>query len=399
MVNGDSIRNMEETEVEMDKIQQVLDLAKEVLGKHEVQMKEIQQHEVKMKEIQQMVASAKKNDGHSFVNLSMQVGVRYFGTANIGQVSVWDQKTQQMVTFVLKSNLDENAKPWLPQGSGQEYKEGEAVEEGDSGSGHEYKEGEDVEIGDINTEQHDGNDSKISLPDVEVEDTNVETMSVEQIVKHMAQEIEQLSEDKQDVKQRKDEQQRVQHVRSNSNGMRICEGHAAVLKQAQIMFRQNMVLCQANVVNYYVSEGMSQKRYRLFAQKLVEEVCVAWDAWIASEEYKHGVSFSSKGGKVLCLAKKILCLELDDGMREFELKYLEGGSCKTETCKNMIKRICNALRITLTEMSVMYDYFATAEEDDMWKSWGTSDDYLEVLTLRYTMDEECEQFDSSDESE
>ena len=47
----------------------------------------------------------------------------------------------------------------------------------------------------------------------------------------------------------------------------------------------------------------------------------------------------------------------------------------------------------------MYDYFATAEEDDMWKNWGTSDEYLEVLTLRCTMNEECEQFDSSDESE
>ena len=46
------------------------------------------------------------------------------------------------------------------------------------------------------------------------------------------------------------------------------------------------------------------------------------------------------------------------------------------------------MRTTLTEMSVMYDYFSTAEEDDMWKNWGTSDEYLEVLTLRYTMDEE-----------
>ena len=137
---------MEENEVKMDKIQQVLDLAKE---EHEVKMNEIQQKpEVKMNEIQQMLDSAKNNDGYSFVNLSMQVGVRYFGTANIGQVSVWDQKTQQMVTFVLKSNLDENAKPWLPQGRGQEYKEGEAVEEEDSGSGQEYKEGEAVEEGD-----------------------------------------------------------------------------------------------------------------------------------------------------------------------------------------------------------------------------------------------------------
>ena len=53
---------------------------------------------------------------------------------------------------------------------------------------------------------------------------------------------------------------------------------------------------------------------------------MAWDAWIASEEYKHGISFSSKGGKVLRLAKKTLCLELDERMREFEHKYLEGGS-------------------------------------------------------------------------
>ena len=128
-------------------------------------------------------------------------------------------------------------------------------------------------------------------------------------------------------------------------------------------------------------------------------MAVMWDAWIASEEYKHGVSIGSKGGKVLRWAKKLLCSELAEGMREFEHKYLEDGTGKTEICKKMIKRMCNALRITLTEMSVMYDDFATAEEDDMWKSWGTSDEYLEMLTLRYTMDEECEQFDSSDESE
>ena len=97
----------------------------------------------------------------------MKVGVQYFGMANIEQVSIWSQETQQAVTFVLKSNLDENAKPWLPQGRGQEYKEGEAVEEEDSGSGQEYKEGEDVEMGDMNTEQPDGNDFKISLSDVD----------------------------------------------------------------------------------------------------------------------------------------------------------------------------------------------------------------------------------------
>ena len=84
---------------------------------------------------------------------------------------------------------------------------------------------------------------------------------------------------------------------------------------------------------------------------------------------------------------------------EFEHKYREHGSGKTDICKKMIRRMCNALKITLMEMRVMYDYFATAEEDDLWKSWGTSDEYLEVLTLRYTTNEECELFDSSDESE
>ena len=75
MVNGDSTQNMEETEVKMDEI---LDLAKEVLGTHKV----------KMKEIQHMLDSAKNNDGYSFVDLSMKVGVHYFGIANIGQVSI-----------------------------------------------------------------------------------------------------------------------------------------------------------------------------------------------------------------------------------------------------------------------------------------------------------------------
>ena len=148
-----------------------------------------------------------------------------------------------------------------------------------------YKEGEDVEIGDKNTEQHDGNDFKISLSDIEVEvaandvlksevvvqrvNTNVETMSVEQIVKHMEQEVQQLSEDKQDLKQRKAELQRVQHVRSNSSSIRIREGHAAVLEQTVIMFRQNMVLCQESVANHHVSGGVSQKGNRLLAQSLV----------------------------------------------------------------------------------------------------------------------------------
>ena len=94
-----------------------------------------------------------------------------------------------------------------------------------------------------------------------------------------------------------------------------------------------------------------------------------------------------------------LCLELAQGMLEFEQKYLEDGPGQPENCKKMIKRMRNAYYATFTEMSAMYHDFATAEEDDSWKSWVTSDEYLGVLTLRCTVEEECGLTDSSDEFE
>ena len=48
----------------------------------------------------------------------------------------------------------------------------------------------------------------------------------------------------------------------------------------------------------------------------------------------------------------------------------------------MVKMMCNGYYFTCKEMSKMYGYLATAEEDDSWKSWVTSDGYLDVLTLR-----------------
>ena len=99
------------------------------------------------------------------------------------------------------------------------------------------------------------------------------------------------------------------------------------------------------------------------------------------------------------MANEELCLELAQGMLEFEQKYLEDGPGQPENCKKMIKRMRNAYYATFTEMSAMYHDFATAEEDDSWKSWVTSDEYLGVLTLRCTVEEECGLTDSSDEFE
>jgi len=146
----------------------------------------------------------------------------------------------------------------------------------------------------------------------------------------------------------------------------------------------------------------------LFAQSLVEDVCRACDAWADQRFTQLGATetlqlqrftqLGAKKGKEACLANKELCLELAQGMLEFEQKYLEDGPGQPENCKKMIKRMCNAYYATFTEMIAVYDDFATAEEDDSWKSWVTSDDYLGVLTLRCTVDEECELTDSLDEN-
>ena len=175
------------------------------------------------------------------------------------------------------------------------------------------------------------------------------------------------------------------------------------------MFKQNTEYCQENVVNHLVPKGVSQEGNRLFAQSLVEDVCRACDAWVdqrftqlgatAALQLRRFAQLGAKKWKEACLANEELCLELAQGMLEFEQKYLEDGPGQPENCKKMIKRMCNAYYATFTEMSAMYHDFATAEEDDSWKSWVTSDEYLGVLTLRCTEDEECELTDSSDEFE
>lgn len=58
------------------------------------------------------------------------------------------------------------------------------------------------------------------------------------------------------------------------------------------------------------------------------------------------------------------------------------------TNKKMIKSMCNVYYVTCTEMSTMCAYFATAGEDDIWKSWVTSDEYLETLTCDERKDAE-----------
>ena len=223
-------------------------------------------------------------------------------------------------------------------------------------------------------------------------DTNVETMSVEQIVKHMEQEVDQLqnlSEDKKDMKQNKVEEDvehgedtvgatRVQHVCFNAITTR--NGPEAAMRQAARMFDQNIVFCESLVVEYYVSDDVSQEENCLLAKGFVKDVTNEWNEWVNSHTPANQKNkFVTEGWKEACLAYKDMNLKLAEGVNTFEQEYCTG---LLSTEKKMVKRMCNGYYVTCTEMSSMYDDFATAEEDESWKSWVTSDEYLDVLTLR-----------------
>ena len=79
--------------------------------------------------------------------------------------------------------------------------------------------------------------------------------------------------------------------------------------------------------------------------------------------------------------QKELDLRLAEGTYETQKEYFEKPDLPL-TYKKMVKMLSKGFHVTCLEMSAMYDDFATAEEDDSWKSWVTSDEYLDVLTLR-----------------
>ena len=64
-------------------------------------------------------------------------------------------------------------------------------------------------------------------------------------------------------------------------------------------------------------------------------------------------------------------------------KYFEDDSGLPLTNKKMVHWMCKGFYITCTEMSSMCHGFAYAEENDRWKSWESSDEYLELLTLLF----------------
>ena len=334
-----------------------------------------------------------------WLQMTMKATVQIFGNDRITRIEIWNQETKQWISFLLSggSNLREEAEVWPPSGYGkQESKEELGVEKnGVESTTTMFEEETAVEtmsyekLAKAVDEQKAADEGEA---DVEAVDTNVETMSVEQIVKHMEQEVDQLqnlSEDKKDMKQNKVEEDvehgedtvgatGVQHVCFNAITTR--NGPEAAMQQAARMFNQNIVFCESLVVEYYVSDDVSQEENCLLAKGFVKDVTNEWNEWVNSHTPANQKNkFVTEGWKEACLAYKDMNLKLAEGVNTFEQEYCTG---LLSTEKKMVKRMCNGYYVTCTEMSSMYDDFATAEEDDSWKSWVTSDEYLDVLTLR-----------------
>ena len=283
-----------------------------------------------------------------------------FGMRNIEQVVVWNQETAQAVTFVLKSTLDRNAQPWLPQGSGQEYKEDEVVEEEDKNT-------ESTEVETMSYERlAEAVDKQKAEDDVEAD--------CEKEKGDVSKAPEQNVLDKSEADDLETADRRVQPVHYNGNG----GGQAARQRAENIMFHHNLSCLVDSVVEYLV---LREEHHRKSAKEFLVDLSNKWFESLDSHMQTSECVSASNGWKDCCWAYKDVYLELAELVGAFKKKYFDDPGMSL-TNKKMVSSVCKGFYITCTEMSSMWNGFAYAEENDRWKSWESSDEYLEVLTLR-----------------
>lgn len=86
----------------------------------------------------------------------------------------------------------------------------------------------------------------------------------------------------------------MQHLRFDSST--ICKGYEAAMQQAESMLHQNILVCQDNDLNHYVSKGVPQPRNCLLARDLVEDVSNACNVWAGSQTFANSkCEFATKG--------------------------------------------------------------------------------------------------------
>jgi len=186
MMNGECIQSMEEKDDEKKEVRQMLDLARS--------------------------EGSKLNGGYSFIHLTLRMGLHVFGRESIEQVVIWDQKAEQAVTFVMNgSNLNKEAKVWLPSGYGrQESKEELGVE----------KDGEEstttVVEEDTSTSTTLGDAGRLVEQKISQETTAVETMSYERLAEAVDK---QKADDDDKVAEAVDEQRKLDDAEESDDDL------------------------------------------------------------------------------------------------------------------------------------------------------------------------------------
>ena len=113
----------------------------------------------------------------------------------------------------------------------------------------------------------------------------------------------------------------------------------------------------------------------------LEEIRTNWYESVDSHMQTSECASAANGWKYGCWAYKDVYLELAELVGAFKKIYFDDPRM-TLTNKKMVASVCEGFYITCTEMSSMWHGFGYAEKNDGWKSWESSDEYLELLTLR-----------------
>ena len=314
-----------------------------------------------------------------WLKMTMKATVEIFGNDRITRIEMWNQETKQWISFLL-SDLRSDAAVFFPTaGVAADVKTTEKIDD-------------ESDLGGKKT----SSETKVEqdLTNSGEKSTEVETMSYERLAEAVDKQkaaddveadcekekgdVSKASEqnvlDKSEADDVETEDKRVQPIHYNGNG-----GVQAARRRAEnIMFHHNLSCLVDSVVGYLVL----REEYRKPAKEFLVDFSNKWFESLDSHMQTSECVSAANGWEDCCWAYKDVYLELAEGVGTFKQKYFEDDSGLPLTYKKMVGWMCKGFYITCTEMSSMCNGFAYAEENDRWKSWESSDEYLDLLTLR-----------------
>ena len=304
-----------------------------------------------------------------WLKMTMKATVETFGNDRITRIEMWNQETKQWISFLLNdgANLREEAEVWRPSGYGEQESKEESGVKIDG-----VKSTTTVVEEDMPTPTTLDDAGRLGEQKMPEEKTAVEAMSYERLAKAVDMQKAADNADKSEADDVEIEDKRVQRIHYNGNG-----GVQAAWRRAENMFQHNLMCLVDSVV-----ECLVPRKDRKPAKEFLVDLSNKWFESLGSVLQTSECVSAANGWEDCFEAYKDVYLELAEGVGPFKQKYLEDDSGLSLTYKKMVGWMGKGFYITCTEMSSMSHEFADAEENDGWKSWESSDEYIEVLTLR-----------------